>query len=319
MKMAKSSTGKGNMEDKLKLGDRVVYFGPNAQPLLGTVRWLGKVKEISNDLTAGIELVKRQGICNGTWNNHSYFKCKAKHGVLIDANGLMRYEDFGASAILEDDDDSEESSEGDELDGNDDVSDEVDEDEDEVEALPPVRAEPNVCMDDLAAMLELAIRNGLKNQSMEAAAKLAEHQVRCRIVITKDKVEKRTSQKKQAVADDLFLQVRMESSTVDEQFGITVPGNCTLQQLKRKVANDCGYAVHRQQWFFGDDLAQDGSLRIGNFDTTKPILYLREDNPPEEEFVEVSPPKGKGNQGKKKTKNGSNKQPETQVPKNRRK
>ena len=54
----------------------------------GTVRYTGRLMG-KDGLFAGIELSNNTGNHDGTYQGHTYFKCKAKRGVFVPINKIQ--------------------------------------------------------------------------------------------------------------------------------------------------------------------------------------------------------------------------------------
>lgn len=75
------------------VGEKVKWYENNNKiSHSGIVRWIGKLPEISNNWTIGIELDKALifGGNDGNWKNRKLFPCKPKHGLLVPIEEVVR-------------------------------------------------------------------------------------------------------------------------------------------------------------------------------------------------------------------------------------
>jgi hypothetical protein len=75
-----STTGADSVFKKIDVGKRVTVEGYNG--FKGTIRFVGK-HAIEKTPRVGVELDEPIGKSNGTVKGHTYFECRAKHGVLV--------------------------------------------------------------------------------------------------------------------------------------------------------------------------------------------------------------------------------------------
>jgi len=93
---------KYNVDKNLcKVGSRVVYCSQDKNKLeiikyKGTVKYLGKLGGISNDVWAGVALDESKGKNDGSIDGKCYFRCKIGHGIFVKPSQLelINYENL---------------------------------------------------------------------------------------------------------------------------------------------------------------------------------------------------------------------------------
>lgn len=82
-----------NFRPPVLVGERVAWMGSGSGlPQAATVRWIGRIPEITAGWTVGIELDNAMpvGGIDGTWRKRQLFSCEPKHGLLVPINKIMK-------------------------------------------------------------------------------------------------------------------------------------------------------------------------------------------------------------------------------------
>ncbi|XP_074645066.1 ubiquitin carboxyl-terminal hydrolase CYLD-like isoform X2 [Tubulanus polymorphus] len=89
MAMAMRSTG----QHQLVENERVVWLSDRG-PEYGTVRWIGYLPDVPDEVTVGVEFDNPVGSGTGKYKDQQLFKTKSDHASLVPIMGLMKEEEF---------------------------------------------------------------------------------------------------------------------------------------------------------------------------------------------------------------------------------
>jgi len=86
-----------SLKPPVLVGERVAWLGSGSGlPMPSTVRWIGRIPEITDGWTVGIELDNAMpvGGIDGEWRKRKLFNCKPKHGLLVPIQKIMKQSSF---------------------------------------------------------------------------------------------------------------------------------------------------------------------------------------------------------------------------------
>ncbi|GAB6020323.1 hypothetical protein CHUAL_003037 [Chamberlinius hualienensis] len=225
---SKSKPSKKPAKEKpnIEVGERVLWYNENEKVVKGTIKWLGKIPEISEELVAGVRLDKPFGSKDGTWNHVKYFKCEPKYGLFVDVKGLLKLSEIGdvSSDSLSEDEESDSQ--------NDSRNSDNTSSEDEA----------NLIANLLAKELQTAIKEGNAKQASALAKRLAELKIECEIALGRQKSQ--AIRPKKLKVKERKLEITIENDEVeDEELFLSIAENATISDLKEKIFKCTGHKV----------------------------------------------------------------------------